>query len=97
MFIPPLWWHHVESLEPFNVLVNYWWHDRVGDGAWRIQPSMHCCTDFEHSCAAGLNRGRLRAHSSERYLLGHHSDSTEHIPPEQDTASSGSSVARAST
>jgi hypothetical protein len=33
VFIPPLWWHHVESLEPFNVLVNYWWHDRVGDGA----------------------------------------------------------------
>jgi hypothetical protein len=33
IFIPPLWWHHVESLEPFNVLVNYWWHDEVGDGA----------------------------------------------------------------
>jgi len=33
VFIPPLWWHHVESLEPFNVLVNYWWHDQVGDGA----------------------------------------------------------------
>jgi hypothetical protein len=30
MFIPPLWWHHVESLESFNVLVNYWWHDAVG-------------------------------------------------------------------
>jgi len=26
LFIPPLWWHHVESLEPFNLLVNYWWH-----------------------------------------------------------------------
>jgi hypothetical protein len=26
IYIPPLWWHHVESLEPFNMLVNYWWH-----------------------------------------------------------------------
>jgi hypothetical protein len=33
LFIPPLWWHHVESLEPFNVLVNYWWHEELGDGA----------------------------------------------------------------
>ncbi len=26
LFIPALWWHHVQSLEPFNLLVNYWWH-----------------------------------------------------------------------
>lgn len=26
IFIPPLWWHQVESLERFNVFVNYWWN-----------------------------------------------------------------------
>jgi hypothetical protein len=25
VYIPYLWWHHVKSLERFNVLVNYWW------------------------------------------------------------------------
>ena len=25
VFIPSMWWHHIESLESFNVLVNYWW------------------------------------------------------------------------
>ena len=25
--IPSMWWHHVEGLEPFNVLVNYWWRE----------------------------------------------------------------------
>jgi len=25
LFIPYGWWHHVQSLAPFNVLVNYWW------------------------------------------------------------------------
>ena len=25
IFIPSMWWHHVEALESFNVLVNYWW------------------------------------------------------------------------
>jgi hypothetical protein len=27
VFIPSMWWHHVEALEPFNVLVNYWWRE----------------------------------------------------------------------
>lgn len=25
IFIPSMWWHHVEGLSRFNVLVNYWW------------------------------------------------------------------------
>lgn len=25
IFIPSMWWHHVESLERFNLLINYWW------------------------------------------------------------------------
>jgi hypothetical protein len=27
LFIPSMWWHHIEALESFNVLVNYWWRD----------------------------------------------------------------------
>jgi hypothetical protein len=27
LFLPSMWWHHVESLEPYNLLVNYWWED----------------------------------------------------------------------
>ena len=25
IFIPSMWWHHIEALDPLNVLVNYWW------------------------------------------------------------------------
>ena len=27
---PAMWWHHVEALAPFNVLVNYWWNAGPG-------------------------------------------------------------------
>jgi hypothetical protein len=26
IFYPSLWWHQVEALSPFNVLINYWWN-----------------------------------------------------------------------
>jgi hypothetical protein len=32
VFIPNLWWHNVESLEPVNLSMNYWWFEGP-DGA----------------------------------------------------------------
>lgn len=37
IFIPSMWWHHVQGLEKFNVLVNYWWSSMP---AW-IPTPMH--------------------------------------------------------
>ena len=27
LFIPYMWWHHVQSLDRFSVLANYWWNE----------------------------------------------------------------------
>jgi len=27
LFYPALWWHQVEALDAFNVMINYWWND----------------------------------------------------------------------
>ena len=42
LFIPTLWWHHVESLDQkLNVLVNYWWNGTLGAVA-RTASGMDC-------------------------------------------------------
>ena len=30
VFIPSMWWHHVQGLSAFNTLVNYWWSHVAG-------------------------------------------------------------------
>ena len=35
LFIPSMWWHHVEGLAAFNILMNYWWRDTP---RWLGQP-----------------------------------------------------------
>jgi hypothetical protein len=45
IYIPTLWWHHVESLAKYNILVNYWWKGAIG--AQRVPDSalnclLHC-------------------------------------------------------
>lgn len=29
LYVPKFWWHHVQSLSRFNVLVNYWWEENL--------------------------------------------------------------------
>jgi hypothetical protein len=35
VFIPSMWWHHLQALDSFNVLVNYWWRQSP---AWMDSP-----------------------------------------------------------
>jgi len=38
IFIPMLWWHHVDSLEKVNGLMNYWWNSAAVEDAGQITP-----------------------------------------------------------
>jgi len=83
VFIPPLWWHHVESLEPFNLLVNYWWH--AGGGA-----PLGGDSGFDSLLHAILNLRRLPPATRaawgtllEHFIAGSEQDVTGHIPPQR--------------
>ncbi len=83
IFIPPLWWHHVESLESFNVLVNYWWHDSQGDGALAdsaFDALLHALLSIRT-----LPPATRRAWGAffERYVFGDGAEVVDHIPAQR--------------
>ena len=83
IYIPPLWWHHVESLEDFNVLVNYWWHDSAGKGPGTdsaFEVLLHGILSIRN-----LPPTTRRAWASffEHYLFASRDDAVDHIPTER--------------
>jgi hypothetical protein len=83
IFIPPLWWHHVESLDSFNVLVNYWWHDSHGDGA--LADSAFDALLHGILSIRALPPATRRAWGAffEQYVFGDEADVTAHIPEQR--------------
>jgi hypothetical protein len=83
IYIPPLWWHHVESLEPFNLLVNYWWHAVPG-------ATLGTICGFDGLLHAMLNlrglpppaRAAWRA-LFEHYVFGEATQVSGHIPEQR--------------
>ena len=81
IFIPPLWWHHVESLDSFNVLVNYWWHDLVGDGTRADSAFDALLHGLLSIRALPPQTRRAWAALFEHYVFGEQSEVVAHIPP----------------
>jgi Cupin-like domain len=77
--IPSLWWHHVEALSPFNVLVNYWWRDVP---AFLGQPEdalLHAILALRDLPVA--ERAQWRA-QMEHYVFENADDAAAHLPAE---------------
>jgi Cupin-like domain len=77
IFIPSMWYHHVEGLSAFNVLVNYWWRETPG---WLGQPE-----DALHHALLAIRdlpadeKARWRA-LFDHYVFANGDDVTEHLP-----------------
>jgi hypothetical protein len=80
IYIPPLWWHHVQSLEPFNVLVNYWWHGLPSEPQYNLSAFdslLHAIVNLRQ-----LPPGTRQAWRAlfDHYVFGPQDSVTEHIP-----------------
>lgn len=79
LYLPPLWWHHVASLERLNALVNFWWQPTLADGrapSPGIVALLHARLAF-----AGLPTHERQAWRAllEHYVFGEE-DPAAHIP-----------------
>ena len=80
IYIPPLWWHHVRSLDDCNVLVNYWWKDRKAPGATdsALDALLLAILDLRSLPVA---QRRAWAAIFEHYVFGTDDSTASHIPP----------------
>jgi hypothetical protein len=78
IYIPALWWHHVDALAPFNLLVNYWWNDSP-DAAARFDAMVHAVLTISHLPPA---RRDAWAKMFDTFVFRTHGDPAEHLAPE---------------
>lgn len=51
IYIPPVWWHQVESIGKLNILINYWWDGSIIGSTQTNSPSdclLHCLINLKH-------------------------------------------------
>lgn len=77
VFVPSLWWHHVEGLAPFNVLVNYWWRDVPGYLAHPEDALYHAILAIRDLPDAARARWRDQF---EHYVFSGGADAAAHLP-----------------
>lgn len=79
IFIPSLWWHHVEGLAPFNILVNYWWRETpafLGKPEDALFHAILALRDLPDD-----DKERWRA-LFDHYIFANGDDVTDHLPEE---------------
>lgn len=82
IYIPPMWWHQVESLEQINALMNYWWKPVPADGhapGTALGCLMHCILAFKSLTPAERTAWKTLL---DYYVFGDE-DPAAHIPAER--------------
>jgi hypothetical protein len=80
IYIPPLWFHQVEALEPLNVLVNYWWRPEAAPGRpdnTHFAALRLCMLAFRHLPDGEREGWRALLN---HYVFGARGDDLAHIP-----------------
>lgn len=79
IYIPTLWWHHVESLAELNILINYWWKGSLGSTGRTdsvFDCLLHCLLNMNTLPPEQKQAWRV---IFEHYVFDNNSDPAAHI------------------
>ena len=79
IYIPTLWWHQIEALSPFNILVNHWWEDAPSDRGSMFEAMIHAIFAAGTVPPERLEAWRLWF---DHYVFRRHGDPAAHLAPE---------------
>lgn len=75
---PALWWHQVEALDGFNILVNYWWNEAPAYADTPMTTLLHGILALRDRPLAEKRAWRALF---DQYLFGPAERAGEHLPP----------------
>jgi hypothetical protein len=78
VFIPSMWWHHIEGLSPFNILVNYWWSPSPNHIPTPMHALYHALWTLRDRPE---NEKQAWRNVFEYYVFGPPDLAGEHLPP----------------
>ncbi|HAT40851.1 MAG TPA: cupin-like domain-containing protein [Rheinheimera sp.] len=82
LYLPALWWHHVQAHDDFNILLNYWWGGPIGTGSKEPSPYDALLTAlFTFNDMPDVQRERWRT-MFDYFVFRQKADNFGHIPPE---------------
>jgi hypothetical protein len=79
IYIPFHWWHGVDSLEPINLFINYWWDPAPAHAGSPYDAMLHALITLRTLPAD--QRAAWRE-MFDTFVFCTHGDPTEHLPPE---------------
>ena len=80
VYIPNLWWHNVESLEPLNLSVNYWWFDAI---RWEAEPFAALAHGLLAITPLPANRREVWRMMFDHYVFQTNGDPAPYLPTDR--------------